>query len=876
MIFNTFLKYIIHKIKMTLHELLTAKDNIISNYSNNKVDKISLAHSHSKYSVTTHNHSFAATNHSHGTFNVTPHSHTEYLSNSTLQDAINNITHESMSNEIMNYIDNTINPDINSAVNSVKQYLNYTNTYDIDLVINLSSSNGKTYHAGDFGINNGDKIKMFIPENQDIANFGLLYMFIYYTKDDGTSSTKQYTVWLNKEKYLEFPNNMTSIIMFARTSNHTNLSGVLKNVQITHVGSIDYDNTRITLPVSQYVTDDMTKDMEIQFPKTIISGETTYNVSNESELRTAITYHNNGNNVRINFINDINISQEIQITGNKKLIINGNNHILTQQDKIYDGVNYINDQRYATYTGTFNVRSGFIGDNCVALRLSKTKHYQVSGQIENEDGSEITNSTTAGIYRVKISEEIQNLGLDFDNTYVNLTTQFYSYNLKVTNISNGYLYFQSTGTSYGLNKDYTFTSQNITANIYFINAFPTTDGVTIKNNKIMWPSKYKTLGETTLRMFNITNNGTYFTEVDFKSITFIGGNAAYNNIRIYDTIVTFEDCTFIGGYANSIYAESKYTGLNQKIDNPYTQIHMKKCRCYDMMRGLVFSHRSTLANVTDCIIEDIGKERIQSFGISANGMFYIARNIITNYGYSAIEVGTNGTYTGNHTGCVERNIIKYTSEYMKGSFDFNIMDSGAIYIGSNVDDITVRYNTIINYSGRSYNNGIYCDDGCHNFVLLGNIIQTSTGFAGEYSNGYSISARYATGRGDNQLDYNINKIVLYNIVDNAICLEGDPNVENNGCYMGYNIQINNKAIIDNRINNLQGQETLYLLHDIDIIDGIINTQHNLYNWKLKAIDTVPFNNMKVQQAQIIELYSKLNNLTTLVENLTNQVNNLLS
>ena len=71
---------------------------------------------------------------------------------------------------------------------------------------------------------------------------------------------------------------------------------------------------------------------------------------------------------------------------------------------------------------------------------------------------------------------------------------------------------------------------------------------------------------------------------------------------------------------------------------------MKNCRCYDMMRGFINASTTSLVNITDCIIEDIGKERIQSFGISATGKCYIARNSITNYGYGAINVGTNSTY----------------------------------------------------------------------------------------------------------------------------------------------------------------------------------------------------------------------------------------
>jgi len=61
-------------------------------------------------------------------------------------------------------------------------------------------------------------------------------------------------------------------------------------------------------------------------------------------------------------------------------------------------------------------------------------------------------------------------------------------------------------------------------------------------------------------------------------------------------------------------------------------------------------------------------------------------------------------------------------------------DYGTIYIGTNCDGEYIRFNRIVNYTGRGANRGIYGDDGAHDIYIIGNIIEN-------VPNSYSIDAR---------------------------------------------------------------------------------------------------------------------------------------
>ena len=52
---------------------------------------------------------------------------------------------------------------------------------------------------------------------------------------------------------------------------------------------------------------------------------------------------------------------------------------------------------------------------------------------------------------------------------------------------------------------------------------------------------------------------------------------------------------------------------------------------------------------------------------------------------------------------------------------YTLMDGGAIYISTRLDDVVIRYNYIHNVKGMKDNRGIFCDDGAKNLKIYGNV-----------------------------------------------------------------------------------------------------------------------------------------------------------
>ena len=105
--------------------------------------------------------------------------------------------------------------------------------------------------------------------------------------------------------------------------------------------------------------------------------------------------------------------------------------------------------------------------------------------------------------------------------------------------------------------------------------------------------------------------------------------------------------------------------------------------------------------------------------------FLIQDNHISDYGYG-------GIYTGLYyatvkldrvSGLVSRNEIYQTPAYFKSAPDALLMDSGAIYIATQNDDVRIEDNYIHDINGPTYNRGIFADDGTSHIAVRRNRIE---------------------------------------------------------------------------------------------------------------------------------------------------------
>lgn len=105
--------------------------------------------------------------------------------------------------------------------------------------------------------------------------------------------------------------------------------------------------------------------------------------------------------------------------------------------------------------------------------------------------------------------------------------------------------------------------------------------------------------------------------------------------------------------------------------------------------------------------------------------FLIQDNVISDYGYG-------GIYTGLYyatekldrvSGLVSRNELFQSAAYFKAAPDELLMDSGAIYIATQNDDVRIEDNYIHDINGPTYNRGIFADDGTSHITVRRNRIE---------------------------------------------------------------------------------------------------------------------------------------------------------
>ena len=144
--------------------------------------------------------------------------------------------------------------------------------------------------------------------------------------------------------------------------------------------------------------------------------------------------------------------------------------------------------------------------------------------------------------------------------------------------------------------------------------------------------------------------------------------------------------------------------------------------------------RHCLKAEVDCVgirfcrntVRDSGLCGDNVYVVYCNGKdFLIQDNVISDYGYGGIYTGlyyaTEKLYTV--SGLVSRNELFQTPAYFQAAPDELLMDSGAIYIATQNDDVRIEDNYIHDINGPTYNRGIFADDGTSHITVRRNRIE---------------------------------------------------------------------------------------------------------------------------------------------------------
>lgn len=550
-------------------------------------------------------------------------------------------------------------------------------------------------------------------------------------------------------------------------------------------------------------------------------------ITNSADLFAEIDNYNSGtDNVILSITNDITIENDssINITNGSSnyLKIQGNGNLLRKNNKqVVENITYTNGlARTSIANLTYVYEQRFATDKGNILECSKSEVYQADGQIEDENGNNLTseNNSLKGIRRFKLPIELSTLSItENDNVYIDISHWFTASICKVLKVENGYLYFNYSG-GYSINGDYEFLKEKTC--FFFYNLSYDGKGFLYKDGCLYFSPEYRQLFQETQFTIKITNNS---------------GCVKIENLNFRDTVIKnyrsksiVEKCTFKNN-GNLVVSNLTYDSsddLSTVVQNK-AELYVNECHFEKLSKGAIFSSVDTSCEIYNNTFVDTGLSRNNYNCIEALGYHHIYNNCFTDYGYCGIRVGyIKKVYPKDFVceGIVEHNILKQSEEYFSSKARFFVlMDTGAITTDDTIKNAIIRYNKIINFVGRGANRGIFCDYGTSNVTVYGNIIENTP-------NTYAIDAYYSSNefQGDEKKS-GINKVIFHNITDNSILLEGSPLVEDNGCILGHNIKTKNFNL-DDKISNVVLEEEQYIDYVMQITNGVVksNSNYNIY------------------------------------------------
>lgn len=259
------------------------------------------------------------------------------------------------------------------------------------------------------------------------------------------------------------------------------------------------------------------------------------------------------------------------------------------------------------------------------------------------------------------------------------------------------------------------------------------------------------------------------------------------------TVLGGFDCTGLSFVGNRYDVERRGTGLitYDAVNAPGT---FSRCR-FEGVRSDVFTvfgavglgvedcmfaanFRHCLKTEQDCDGVRFCRNTVRESGLCGDNVyvvysngknFLIQDNNISDYGYGGIYTGLFYATVKLDTvsGLISGNEIYQTPSYFDAAPDELLMDSGAIYIATQNDDVRIEDNYIHDINGPTYNRGIFADDGTSYVTIRRNRIEN-------VPNHYALdidprSAWKMLHRADRKVDYvHVGLVVEDNEVDGRV------------------------------------------------------------------------------------------------------------
>lgn len=504
----------------------------------------------------------------------------------------------------------------------------------------------------------------------------------------------------------------------------------------------------------------------------------------------------------------------------------------------------------------------FVAPNGEVLRLARSRFYDAasrivaSDNIENRNGVVVysagdnfpqTGSAFGGdfapdieqgyacVYHCKfqLPKELQDIEISSaDNVYINFTSDWMSIQTKVTKTekTNGvnWIYFDYEQTTCGVTNyigvDNDHYVGNIRSSFFLINyqmednhsalIKPVIENNVVVGQTLIFPSKYTKVYESINPMFDLTHSKIY---LKISNAELIASRIILTQEPSPSCKIFVDKCKVHGCVWNAF--DVRKVGKGYFTDN----------EVYDCEMGaFVTNNQSTSIVAIGNYIHFVGTRRFNTSAINGVINYYIARNKIEDFGYHAISVGIVNQYVSSgykdSQGIVEYNEVGLTPDYFRNAKHYVPMDAGAIYLTTHHTECIVRHNTIIGYTGRTGNRGIYCDDGAYNIYVYSNIVAN-------IPNSFAITARYASNRAYPGVPDNVNKRILNNYCENGIKIGGSTTENPNNCYLGFNLINTKMQTVKSEINGIDAEclETPFEI-DMPSYQGVFSTSVNIQKW----------------------------------------------
>ena len=458
---------------------------------------------------------------------------------------------------------------------------------------------------------------------------------------------------------------------------------------------------------------------------------------------------------------DIKLSQTVNFHSDKGIIIKGNGHKIYQTSKstkkyIKKRLNYISE-----YKEKINGTEVFTNSKGKLLRLSKTPIYKALSWNFDEKSNTV---------RIQLPKECKSWNInETDQVYINYEIWFTRQKDKVISAKDGILIFKVENK---YKPEGTFISYTPAPCFYLENMKQTRDGVLIKNNKIQYAAKYGSISLCKLQSLFIIDKQTLLDCYDLKF-----GAGLECMVKNFGT-ARFQNCSFENAEASGIKS--------------YNNLIVKNCHFQYITQNAIITTPKSNSSITYSTFKNIGKYGLNTACIQTLGNVYAAHNEFKDFNYSAFILGNISTHHEEELpiSLIEYNKLSWSKRWQKQMQMLGLSDSGAIYVGTNNQHCTIRFNTINNFGGHGSNRGIFCDDGAYNLSIYGNIVNKT-------ANSYDIDSRNCATITYRQTPkgykFNTNNFISYNICEKSIRVEGNSLEKENKCYFIHNIIIGNNT-----------------------------------------------------------------------------------